>query len=416
MRMGLPLQFLACATAIAAIPAGLHAQFNFDVGGRQVQVHSFLSEGYAYTNQNNYLTMKTSRGSADMFDAGVSISVRLTDKLRISAQGYVRDFGRLGQWHPTLDYGYADYRFKDWFGIRGGKVKTVLGLFNDTQDNQSLFTFAMLPQAVYPTDLRDATIGHTGGDVYGNIFMKRAGSLSYTVYAGNRQDTRYGGYLLLLQDRGINMNSYGGLQYGADLKWTTPVKGLLMGASHMREEITGTGTGACSAAVPINCQAWSARTLGNYEEHSNKDQSNFAYAEYSLGNLRIDGEYRRYWRDQDVWNNSYEVKADSRGWYISGAYRFSKWLELGSYYSRFSCMYLRNGVPSFDTSLPTNHLYDKVVSARFDLGRWWNVKVEGHFMDGWGGTQSPDGFYTTDNPAGILPTTRLLLVRTGFSF
>jgi hypothetical protein len=44
------------------------------------------------------------------------------------------------------------------------------------------------------------------------------------------------------------------------------------------------------------------------------------------------------------------------------------------------------------------------------------VKVEGHFMDGWGGTMSPNGFYTTDNPSGILPKTNLLLVRTGFSF
>jgi len=386
----LTLQCIAGLAAICIVPPLMHAQFNVSVGGREVQFHSFISEGYAYTNQNNYLTMKTSQGTLDMFDAGLNMSVLLTDKLRVSAQGYVRDFGRLGQWHPTLDYGYADYRFKDWFGVRGGKVKTVLGLFNDIQDNESLFTFTMLPQAVYPTDLRDATIGHVGGDIYGNLLLKRAGSLSYTVYGGHRQDTRYGGYLLMLQDRGVNMNKYGGLQYGADLKWTTPLKGLTIGASHMREEINGSGTGTCSPAVPIDCKAWTARTNGQYEEHSKKDQTNFGYGEYTFGNLRIDGEYRRYWRDQEVWDSSYEVRADTRAWYVSGAYRFTKWLELGSYYSRFSCMYIRGSLPpSFDTSLPANHLYDKVISARFDVNRWWNFKIEGHFMDGWGVSPRP---------------------------
>jgi len=38
-----------------------------------------------------------------------------------------------------------------WFGVRGGKVKTVIGLSNDTQDYEFLNTFALLPQSVYPS-------------------------------------------------------------------------------------------------------------------------------------------------------------------------------------------------------------------------------------------------------------------------
>jgi hypothetical protein len=73
-------------------------------------------------------------------------------------------------------------------------------------------------------------------------------------------------------------------------------------------------------------------------------------------------------------------------------------------------------VTSFDTSQPGNHIYDKVVTARVDLTKFWNIKVEGHFMQGYGTNQSPDGFYATDNPQGFQPNTRLLLVRTGWSF
>ena len=53
----------------------------------------------------------------------------------------------MGNWHPELDWAVADYRFKDWFGIRGGKVKTALGLYNDTQDLEFLYTWALMPQS-----------------------------------------------------------------------------------------------------------------------------------------------------------------------------------------------------------------------------------------------------------------------------
>ena len=99
-----------------------------------------------------------------------------------------------------FDWAYASYQFKPWFAIRGGKVKTVLGLYNDTQDLDFLHTFALLPQSMYPTDLRDSTIAHTGGDVYGDIRLKNhMGILSYTAYAGHREDSKYGGYPYLLK-------------------------------------------------------------------------------------------------------------------------------------------------------------------------------------------------------------------------
>jgi len=45
------------------------------------------------------------------------------------------------------------------------------------------------------------------------------------------------------------------------------------------------------------------------------------------------------------------------------------------------------------------------------------VKVEGHFMDGYGGdAMYPDGFYWQVNPQGIKPNTNGLIVRTGYNF
>jgi hypothetical protein len=56
---------------------------NFRLFNRDVQVHGFLSQGFAYTNQNNWLTMKTSDGSFAYTDFGVNVATQVTDKFRI---------------------------------------------------------------------------------------------------------------------------------------------------------------------------------------------------------------------------------------------------------------------------------------------------------------------------------------------
>jgi hypothetical protein len=389
---------------------------DFKLFDRDVQIHGFASQGFIYTNDNNWLTMNTSQGSGAFTEFGVNVSSSVTDKLRVGAQLYDRNLGRLGQYHPSLDWAVADYRFKSWFGVRGGKVKTTLGLYNDTQDLDFLRPFALLPQSVYPTDLRDATIAHLGGDVYGSIFLKhRLGDLSYTVYAGHRSDSIYSGYPYLLSQFGTLFKSFGGLQYGADIRWNTPVKGLLIGASRMDQDTTGKGSSVnqvdpASGRIP-------------YSEHSKADWTNQFYGEYTHGKLRIDSEYRRYVRDQMIFGGTSENPDDVRGWYVSGAYRIAKRFELGSYYSRYTITSIIEGVlasegfPSqTDTSLPANHIYDKVITGRVDLKTFWNVKVEGHFMNGYGSSTYPDGFYPQVNPQGFAPNTNALVIKTSFNF
>jgi hypothetical protein len=389
---------------------------DFKLFDRDVQIHGFASQGFIYTNDNNWLTMNTSQGSGAFTEFGVNVSSSVTDKLRVGAQLYDRNLGRLGQYHPSLDWAVADYRFKSWFGVRGGKVKTTLGLYNDTQDLDFLRPFALLPQSVYPTDLRDATIAHLGGDVYGSIFLKhRLGDLSYTVYAGHRSDSIYSGYPYLLSQFGTLFKSFGGLHYGADIRWNTPVKGLLIGASRMDQDTTGKGSSVnqvdpASGRIP-------------YSEHSKADWTNQFYGEYTHGKLRIDSEYRRYVRDQMIFGGTSENPDDVRGWYVSGAYRIAKRFELGSYYSRYTITSIIEGVlasegfPSqTDTSLPANHIYDKVITGRVDLKTFWNVKVEGHFMNGYGSSTYPDGFYPQVNPHGFAPNTNALVIKTSFNF
>jgi hypothetical protein len=395
---------------------GLLRAQEFKVLSRTVQVHGFVSQGFIYTNDNNWLTMNTSQGSAAFTDFGLNMSSHLTDKLLVGAQVYDRNLGQLGQYHPSLDWALVDYRFKSWFGVRGGKVKTTLGLYNDTQDLDFLRPFALLPQSVYPTDVRDATIAHLGGDIYGSIALKHhLGDLSYTAYAGHRSDSLYSGYPYLLSQYGTHFASFGGLQYGGDLRWNTPIKGLLIGASRLDQDTTGKGV----SVNPLNPMGG----IIPYSEHSRADWTNQFYGEYVAGKLRIDSEYRRYVRDQLIFGGTSEDLVDVRGWYVSGAYRILKRLQVGSYYSRYSITDTIGGAlaaggfqSQTDTDLPQNHIYDKVVTGRVDLNRFWYVKVEGHFMNGFGASNYPDGFYPQVNSMGFKPNTDALVVKTGFNF
>ncbi len=152
--------------AAFAVVMTLNAQ-EIKIGSRSVQIHGFGTQGYVYTNDNNWLTMNTSSGSFKFTDVGLNLGMQVSEKVRIAAQGYDRDLGVLGNWHPQFDFYMVDARPKPWLGLRGGKVKTVLGLFTDTQDMDFDHTFALLPQSMYPIDMRDASISHLGGDIYG---------------------------------------------------------------------------------------------------------------------------------------------------------------------------------------------------------------------------------------------------------
>jgi hypothetical protein len=345
----------------------------------------------------------------------VNASTAITDKFRVGAQLYDYNMGLLGKFHPQLDWAYGDYRFKDWLGIRAGKVKTVQGLSHDVQDMEFLHTWALMPQSVYPLDTRGDTIAHIGADLYGDIPIKKLGGFSYTLFGGKRPNDADGGYLygvdtmshvpapqggfMYITGQTKDVTYYGGPVYGADLHWTTPVKGLLLGASYMVQDITTTGTYTKPVVVP-------------YKLTTVTDNATEFYLEYAFRNLRFAGEYRSEPKIVQLNEpNGVLVQGfqDSRSGYVSLSYRFTKWLELGSYHSR----YIDNW-PTIHSD-PRNHIFDQVFTARFDLNRYVDFKIEGHFIDGACIDGVLDhGFYAAPNPNGLAPKMNMLVVRVGY--
>lgn len=396
-----PALLVGCQT----LPA---QRLEWKIAGQEVQFHGFISQGFAYSNDNNYLTMQTSRGTFAMTEGAINAAAQLTDKLRVGAQVYTRNIGQLGRWQPEVDWALADYRFQDWFGVRGGKVKTRFGLYNDSQDEEFLRIWAILPQSVYPMDLRASRISHNGADAYGTLPLQRAGSLSYTVYAGTRPYDTHGGYRYSANALGLTISTFHATTYGADLRWNAPLDGLLAGASYIKSANRGQGLNAVGSI---------------YEANQFKDVTTVIFAQFQRAGLLLETEYSREVSTTRLTNllGAYgppvmDQPLDGRAFYAAASYRLTKYLEVGSYHSRFypdadrRFDYLGRYLPA-----PARHIYDQAVTARIDIRSHCSLKFESHFMDGYNNPLGFRGFYPQQNPAGLKPKTNMLVIRLGYN-
>jgi hypothetical protein len=386
---------------VGAIPAS--AQTSFTIGQAEVQVHGSIQQGFVWSEHNNFLTMDTTEGSGEMTDGAFNMSSQITKKLRVGAQLYSRNIGDLGNGGVQMDWGFADYRFSKWIGVRGGKIKTALGLFNDTQDMEFLHTWALLPQGVYPLDLRAVTIAHVGADVYGTVGLKQAGSLSYTAHYGSIPDDLAGGYRYGVIDGGITFDGAIVTKgYGVDARWSAPVEGLTVGYSLMQSR----------ADTKVNYPVPALRTTIPVEVDVTPWRRQAYFADFQRGAFRFSGELRDDKRGHEFTpqllpNELYT----SRGWFVSGAYRLNERFEVGSYYT----YYVPNRAR--DAALPNNHNGDVAATVRVDVNRFWHVKVEGHLVDGYGSLQNSftRGFYRRNNATPV-EQTKMIVVRTGINF
>lgn len=383
-----------CLMLLGLIPVGA---FGADFGDLNVQVHGTLAQGALLSSYNNFLTAPTSQGTLQWTDAALNAGRDFTDRFRAGVQLHTYRLGELGRFKIQLDWAYGEYRFAEWLGIRAGKVKTRLGLFNDTQDIDALHLWSLLPQGVYPADNRSWTLAHTGGDVFGTFRLPRAlGRVSYQGYLGRRVVDPNGGYLKLAADEGFTIREASGILYGGDLRWQTPVRGFTAGGS----------LGLAGVHFDVNLPQFAVPLTFQ----STSDTNTALYGEFDRGKFYAAGEFRRR-----IWNvvipqlQAPLLSLDSRAWYLMGAYRVHRIVQVGAYYSRVR--YARMAT-SFVPYLLGDAGTDWVLASRMDLNPHLYLKLEGHYMDG---TPMAQGFYPSINPHPDR-LTRLLVARIGFTF
>ncbi|KAB2892910.1 MAG: hypothetical protein F9K40_17595 [Kofleriaceae bacterium] len=345
---------LLWAGGLAAATATAHADELGEPVEASVAIHGFVSQGFLYTSDNNYLA-DTEDGSFEFAEAGVNVTRQLGDELRVGMQLFARDLGPLGNYSAKLDWFYLDYRWRDWLGLRAGRLKLPFGLYNDSVDVDAVHPVALLPQSVYPARNRDFLLAQTGVELYGYHDLGALGALDYRAYGGT-----------IFLDPGESSNPAVRLValdipyvIGARVLWEPPVEGLRIGASAQAARLESELLAPAPVSFDIDALFW------------------VASVEYSADRLFVAGEYSRWHLDT---TSSDQMLAPDRSTtseraYVLAAFRVRPWLQPGGYYAvYFPDVAQREG--------KEGHQHDVAATLRFDITPHWLVKLEGHYLRG----------------------------------
>jgi hypothetical protein len=318
-----------------------------------LEIHGFASQGFLLTAVNDYLA-ETRRGSFEFAEAGLNVTKILTDRLRTGVQLFTRDLGPIGDYKVKLDWFYLDYHWRDWLGLRAGRLKLPFGLYNDTADIDAAHSVALLPSSVYPPQNRDFLLAQTGVELYGYRDLDDAGSVEYRAYAGT--------IFLDLEDQtsAIKIASLT-IPYvvGGRLLWDTPLDGLRLGASAQAVRLEGD----LLTPAPVSVVVPAVLAV--------------ASAEYSDDDLLLAAEYSRWYQRLESSDPMTfpESKTTSERGYGLVAYRINPTFQPGAYYSLYyPDVAQRSGRAA--------RQHDLAITLRVDVNPYWIVKLEGHYMHG----------------------------------
>jgi hypothetical protein len=369
-------------TPLAAITAGPLEAADLNLlgsNGPPVDFHGFASQGFLASTSYNYLG-DTTRGSFKFTEAGLNATVDPLPRTRISAQAFTFDVGQAGDYDVVLDYAQVQYTFAEWLGVRAGRIRRPEGIFNEVQDLDMAYPWVVVPQGVCNSRWRDMYLSVDGGELFGTIPMKTAGSLSYELYYGFQRPQLDGGFAIQkenlppdLKVAWINSPLLGGGQ----LWWNAPWNGLRAGvALNVDQDLTFVNV-----------------------EGRRSDGSPFTQR-YSLEYFWKSWTFQaEYFTSRVLYQNTGGGAPDSvklidpDGWFASATYRFNKWFETGAYYTEYyPDKHDRNGAALAVHS--DGYQKDAALALEFDAASWWTFKIEGHHINGTGQL-----FDNTDNPA-----------------
>ncbi len=353
-----------------------------------MDIHGFVSQGFIMSDTYNYLTHNSKDGSFDYNEVGINFSKEMTDKLRLGIQLFARDLGDVANNKVSVDWAYGDYRVQDWLGIRAGRIKLPLGLYNETRDVDMLRTGIVMPQSVYADLLRDTVIAANGAGLYGNIDLSGAGSLDYQAISGVINTDNESGVQKYFDDGfgptlTLNGEMDPDIAYIGNLRWYTPLDGLLFGVSYLTMESENPVLlgGAISTTQEFSTDVL---TLS---------------VEYTWEDLVVAAEYQTF--EVESYLPSFDARTPntSEGYYVSASYRFTELFSMGAHYSVF---YADKDDKDGDTFSTKSDAWEKdlALSLRFDINDYMVFKVEGHSVDGTARvvnadnpTKSEDDFY-----------------------
>ena len=391
--------------AIFLLCEGLAYSVNLD----DISIHGFVSSGYLKSDHNNYL-LSSKDGSFEFNEVGINFSAIMNDNIRIGLQLYSFDMGNIGNNKVELDWAFIDYQWKEELGIRVGKVKTPYGLYNEEQDYDMLHVPILLPQCIYNKVQRETIVSIQGFDIYGNVDLKKTGSLNYDVFAGAMNVHSDGALARRVSRDGMIFDNWTfDPAVGNRIKWNTPLDGLILASTFILVDNT----------LSLNSKDGAMKTR---TRQPNLLISIFS-TEYSYRNLKVAAEY---YKGTGSITTTIDLSASGQpapapiktdknleSYYASISCQINNRLSAGAYYSvyykdkkdRHGQLQVARGKPDYNAWQK-----DLAFSLCCNFNEFWLLKLEVHFINGVGLTSE------LDNPDGYEKDWMLFGAKTTFNF
>jgi len=366
--------------SIMAAPA-VYAYGFEDMEG--VDIHGFISQGYLHSTDNNWMGA-SENGTWQFNELGLNFTSMLTDRLRIGMQFFARDIGIIGNDEIIVDWAYADFHIKDWFGIRAGQMKNPMSLYNETRDIDFLRNSVFLPHPMYNEGARDSILQTKGIGIYGTIDARVIGLFRYLGLYGTTGIDVEGGSARFFEESAtaasLNMLGPGsGLlsalikgditafdveqTYTISLDWQLPVEGLRIAGSFsridMKMDLSFSLAGTPFMQAPdtlMESEIW------------------IASIEYMWYDLLLSAEFLRAYAGYGL---------HMQGWYTMASYRLFDWFAFGIYY----CEYYPDDSDKHGRApglIADYQAWTKTIAGfvRFDINENWLVKAEYQYNNG----------------------------------
>lgn len=172
--LGFFLKLLGGIAALLQITAVNAANFN----DGDLQVHGFLAQ--AFISSDDYdVYGESTHGSSDFRELGLNVSWQPTSSLLLAAQAVSRTAGATDNGKLKLDYLQLDWRawnsLSGAAGLRIGKLRLPLGLYNSSRDLLFGRPGIFMPQSIYLDSLgtRELLFASQGAQLYGDYFGER---------------------------------------------------------------------------------------------------------------------------------------------------------------------------------------------------------------------------------------------------
>lgn len=151
-----------------------------------LQLHGFAAQAVLDTSDNRWFA-RADGASFDFTEVGLNASLHPRPWLLLAGQVLARRAGEMYDGTPAIDFALADVSLlstpRQRAGLRLGRIKNPLGLYNETRDVPFTHPGIFLPQVVYFDKVRNLILSTDGAMLYGETDTG-LGTLSLNLQGG----------------------------------------------------------------------------------------------------------------------------------------------------------------------------------------------------------------------------------------